>query len=56
VIVQALLDIDPHYPKVEPRTRQALQQARDRLEVEGPNEAAPEPEASSKTESSPATA
>jgi PPK2 family polyphosphate:nucleotide phosphotransferase len=43
VLVRTLIEIDPHYPTVDPETRQALQEARVKLEAEAPNGAKPDP-------------
>jgi PPK2 family polyphosphate:nucleotide phosphotransferase len=36
VLVRTLMEIDPQYPTVDPKTRQALQQAKVKLEAEAP--------------------
>ncbi len=43
VLVDTLMEIDPHYPKPEPQARRALQDARVQLEREAPKGAAPDP-------------
>ena len=46
VIANALIEIDPHYPKVNAEARAALQQTKVELEAEAPRGAAPDPFAS----------
>ena len=43
VIANALIEIDPHYPKVTPEARAALQQTKVELEAKAPKGAAPDP-------------
>ena len=43
VIANALIEIDPHYPKVTPEARAALQQTKVELEAKAPRGAAPDP-------------
>jgi hypothetical protein len=37
------MDIDPHYPVAEPSARRALEEAKHKLEAEGPNGDPPDP-------------
>ncbi len=46
VIVNSLIEIDPHYPKVTPEARNALQETKLELEAQAPKGAAPDPFAS----------
>ena len=43
VLVHALMEIDPRYPRVSRRQRQALLEAKDALEAQAPKGAAPDP-------------
>jgi PPK2 family polyphosphate:nucleotide phosphotransferase len=43
VIAQTVMEIDPHYPHVDPDARRALHEARHRLEAQAPAGAAPDP-------------
>lgn len=43
VLVQALVEIDPHYPTVSRDARHALEEARKQLEAEAPNSGPPDP-------------
>ena len=43
VLANTLMDIDPHYPAVDPETRRALQETRAKLEAEAPKGAALDP-------------
>jgi PPK2 family polyphosphate:nucleotide phosphotransferase len=43
VLVRTLMEIDPRYPTVDPQTRQALQEARIKLEAQAPKGAKPDP-------------
>ncbi len=43
VIVRTLMEIDPQYPTVDPKTRQALQEAKIKLEAQAPKGAKPDP-------------
>jgi len=43
VIVQTLMEIDPHYPAVDSEARRALREAGAKLEAEAPKGAAPVP-------------
>ena len=43
VLVHALLEIDPHFPPVTKRQRQALLEVKESLEAEAPKGAAPDP-------------
>ena len=43
VIANALIEIDPHYPKVTPEARKALQETKVELEAQAPEGAAPDP-------------
>ncbi len=43
VIANALIEIDPHYPKVSTEARAALQQTKVELEAQAPKGAAPDP-------------
>jgi PPK2 family polyphosphate:nucleotide phosphotransferase len=43
VIAHTLMEIDPHYPRLDPETRRALQDAKQKLEAEAPAGAAIDP-------------
>ena len=43
VIVRTLMEIDPQYPTVDPKVRQALQEAKIKLEAQAPKGAKPDP-------------
>ena len=43
VIANALIEIDPHFPKVTPEVHRALQETKRELEAEAPADAAPDP-------------
>jgi hypothetical protein len=43
VLVHTLMEIDPHYPEVDPQARRALAQAGAELEAQAPEGAAPDP-------------
>ncbi len=43
VIANALIEIDPHYPRVSPEARNALQETKVELEAQAPEGAAPDP-------------
>ena len=43
VLAQTLIEIDPHYPTVDPDARKALEEARRTLEAETPPGARPDP-------------
>jgi PPK2 family polyphosphate:nucleotide phosphotransferase len=43
IIANALIEIDPHYPKVSPEARKALQQTKVELEAQAPEGVAPDP-------------
>jgi PPK2 family polyphosphate:nucleotide phosphotransferase len=43
VLVRTLMEIDPQYPTVDPETREALQNARVKLESQAPKGAKPDP-------------
>ncbi len=43
VIVEALMEIDPRYPKVSKEQRRALQAVKEHLEAQAPEGAAPDP-------------
>jgi PPK2 family polyphosphate:nucleotide phosphotransferase len=43
VLVHALMEIDPHYPAVEPPARRALEEAKLKLEAEAPKGDSPDP-------------
>jgi polyphosphate kinase 2 (PPK2 family) len=45
VLVHTLMEIDPHYPVVDPQARSALQQAGAQLRAEAPEGAAADPHA-----------
>jgi PPK2 family polyphosphate:nucleotide phosphotransferase len=43
VLVRTLMELDPQYPTVDPETREALQNARVKLEAQAPKGAKPDP-------------
>ena len=43
VLAQALIDIDPHFPKVTKQQREALLEVKQALEAQAPEGAAPDP-------------
>jgi hypothetical protein len=43
VLVDALIDLDPHFPQVDAKQRSALQAVKGQLEAEAPEGAASDP-------------
>jgi PPK2 family polyphosphate:nucleotide phosphotransferase len=53
VLVDALIDLDPRYPTVSKKQREALQEIKEALEAQAPKGAAPDPFAASETNGQP---